>query len=178
MSINLKKFIADTLGQIPIELAHSMAVAAHEKFMEYFEDPDGDGVYMFKSDKIKLFDNTPVITVPVILRRVLDTMVPESLEFEFDTPMSFENTGDADNPDVQISLKKVGLFKSHSNLKVKLTMVRTDPVEGLELIREEANQELHKQLQNRVTQASRPTMTENSTENSEEENNEEDTTNN
>ena len=148
MSIDLKKFIANTLGEIPIELAHSMAVAAHDKFMEYFEDPDNDGVYTLKSDKIQLFEGTKVVNVPVILRRILDSMVPEELEFEFDTPMHFENT-DNDNGDIRISLKKVGLFKTHSNLKVKMKMTRVEPSEGLELIREEANLELHKQLQNR-----------------------------
>ena len=144
--MNLKTFIANALGGVAIELVHAMGSAFHEKFLEYFKDPDGDGVYELKSSKIQLREGEDPIPLADLAIRVISSMIPKELEFEFETPIHFHDDTDGDG-DIEVSLKKTGLFKERSHLKVRILMEKGDVPEGLELLRDKANMNLHKDLE-------------------------------
>ena len=144
--MNLKTFIANALGGVAIELVHAMGAAFHEKFLEYFEDPDNDKIYTLKSSKVRLREGEAPIPLSDIAIRVISSMIPKELEFEFETPIHFHDDTDGDG-DIEVSLKKTGIFKERSHLKVRMLMEKGDIPEGLQLLRDAVNMNLHKDLE-------------------------------
>ena len=128
------------IGDLGVELQDSMAEAAHARFLSLFEDPDGDGTYTPRSDRIQLAKDMG-FDVPKIARRILTSVIAEELEFELSTPLHL--TGDAKAAeDIEVSLKAGGLFKSHSFMKIKVKMKAVDPPEGLALLVDKVNAQL------------------------------------
>ena len=144
--MNLKTFIANALGGVAVELGHAVGQAFHAKFLEYFEDPDGDDVYTLKGMTVKLRDEDDPLSVSDLAIRVISSMTPKELEFELDTPIHLIDDTDGDG-DIEVSLKKGGLFKERSHLRIRLLMDRTDVPEGLQLLRDKTNENLHHDLE-------------------------------
>ena len=144
--MNLKQFIANALGGVAIELVHAMGNAFDEKFLQIFEDPDGDGIYVLKSRKVQLREGEEPVPLSNLVARIISSMIPKELEFEFETPIHFHDDTDGDG-DIEVSLKKTGLFKERSHLKVRMLMEKGDIPEGLQLLRDAVNMNLHKDLE-------------------------------
>ncbi len=128
------------IGDLGVELQDSMAEAAHARFMSLFEDPDGDGTYTPRKDRIQLAQDLG-FDVPNMARRLLKSVVTDELEFELSTPLHL--TGDAEtSDDIEVTLKGGGLFKADSFMRIKVKMKAVDPPEGLALLVDKVNAEL------------------------------------
>lgn len=139
MALKLKTLV-NIIGDLAIELQHSMAEGAHERFLTLFEDPDGDGVYTLRRDRLQLAKNMG-FDVPKMARRILKSVIAKELEFELETPLHL--TGDAETADdIEVSLKAGGLFKSHSFLRIKVKMEAVDAPEGLATLVDKVNADL------------------------------------
>lgn len=143
MALKLKTLV-QILGDLAVELQHSMSEGAHERFMSLFEDPDGDGTYTPRKDRIQLAHKMG-FDVPRMARRILKSVVAKELEFELETPLHL--TGDAEtSDDIEVSLKSGGLFKSHSFLKIRIKMETEEVPEGLAVLVDKVNAELKHDL--------------------------------
>ena len=139
MALKLKTLI-QIIGDLGTELQESMAEGAHARFLTLFEDPDGDGTYTLKKDRLQLAQHMG-FDVPKMARRILKSVIATELEFELETPLHL--TGDAESSeDIEVSLKAGGLFKTHSFLKIKVKMEAVDPPEGLMVLIDKVNAEL------------------------------------
>ena len=139
MALKLKTLV-QILGDLAVELQHSMAEGEHERFMSLFEDPDGDGVYTPRKDRIQLAQKLG-FDVPVMARRILKSVVAKELEFELETPLHL--TGSAEtSDDIEVSLKSGGLFKTHSFLKIRVKMETEEVAEGMATLIDKVNAEL------------------------------------
>ena len=139
MALTLKGLI-QIIGDLGVELQHSMSEGVHARFLTLFEDPDGDGVYTLRKDRLQLASKMG-FDVPKMVRRTLKNFYPAELEFELETPLHL--TGDAETAeDIEVSLKAGGLFKTHSFLKIKVKMKAEAPPEGLAILVDKVNAEL------------------------------------
>ena len=143
MALKLKTLI-QIIGDLATELQHSMSEGAHERFLSLFEDPDGDGTYTLKKDRLQLAQHMG-FDVPKMARRLLKSVYAKELEFELETPLHL--TGDAEtSDDIEVSLKSGGLFKNDSFLRIKVKMEAVEPPEGLMVLVDKVNAELRHDL--------------------------------
>ena len=143
MALKLKNLI-QIIGDLATELQDSMAEGVHARFLSLWEDPDGDGTYTLKKDRLQLAQQMG-FDVPKMVRRHLTSVIARELEFELETPLHL--TGDAEtSDDIEVSLKAGGLFKSHSFLKIKVKMEAVEPPEGLMVLVDKINAELKHDL--------------------------------
>lgn len=138
------KDLINIIGGIAVEVQHSMGESSEEKFKTLFEDPDGDGTFTPKMNRIQIADGK-FVDVPVITRRVLHSIFPKKVKFKLETPLHIAgDTGSVD--DIEVSLKKGSLFKSSSSLSVEIEIDAEEPAEGMSLLLENLNSKLHRDL--------------------------------
>lgn len=136
--------LINAFGELGTSLQHGMAEASHERFLQFFEDPDEDGVYELKAKKLKLLNDLG-LDVPNLVLRVLTSIITEEMEFELETPLHI--TEDTDVPDdIEVSLKSGELFKTHSTLKIRIKFKEVDPPEGLLLLQDKVNAALKHEI--------------------------------
>ena len=139
MALKLKTLV-NIIGELAIELQHSMEEGAEARFLSLFEDSDGDGTYTLKRNKLQLAKNMG-FDVARMTQRLLKSFYADELEFELETPLHL--TGDAKTTDdIEVSLKSGGLFKTNSFLKIKVKMKSAEAPEGLQILVDKINAEL------------------------------------